>query len=87
MLSIFSISKISCAFDSDICTCKPSISLFAFSSKVLMSATSFVEIVSLIFLISFGLNAIEKKPNILFAVADDMSHASAYGYKFLKTPN
>ena len=28
-----------------------------------------------------------KKPNILFAVADDMSHASAYGYKFLQTPN
>ena len=29
----------------------------------------------------------QKKPNILFAIADDMSHASAYGYKFLKTPN
>ncbi|AWG23678.1 heparan N-sulfatase [Flavobacterium faecale] len=28
-----------------------------------------------------------KRPNILFAIADDMSHASAYGYKFLKTPN
>ncbi|EMI17033.1 heparan N-sulfatase [Rhodopirellula maiorica SM1] len=26
-------------------------------------------------------------PNILFAVADDMSHASAYGHKFLSTPN
>ncbi|TYA74651.1 sulfatase family protein [Seonamhaeicola marinus] len=29
----------------------------------------------------------QKRPNILFAIADDMSHASAYGYKFLKTPN
>lgn len=29
----------------------------------------------------------EKRPNILFAIADDMSHASAYGYKFLNTPN
>ncbi|WP_158965420.1 sulfatase [Paraglaciecola sp. L3A3] len=28
-----------------------------------------------------------KPVNILFAVADDMSHASAYGYKFLNTPN
>ncbi|GAA4237900.1 sulfatase [Postechiella marina] len=28
-----------------------------------------------------------KQPNILFAIADDMSHASAYGYKFLKTPH
>ena len=29
----------------------------------------------------------QKRPNILFAIADDMSHTSAYGYKFLKTPN
>lgn len=29
----------------------------------------------------------QKRPNILFAIADDMSHASAYGYKFLSTPN
>ena len=28
-----------------------------------------------------------KQPNILFAIADDMSHASAYGFKFLNTPN
>ncbi|NIJ45912.1 arylsulfatase A-like enzyme [Wenyingzhuangia heitensis] len=28
-----------------------------------------------------------KRPNVLFAIADDMSHASAYGYKFLQTPN
>ena len=27
------------------------------------------------------------RPNILFAIADDMSHASIYGYRFLKTPN
>eukprot|EP00729_Bicosta_minor_P011603 gene11603-4544_t len=26
-------------------------------------------------------------PNILFAIADDMSHASAYGHTFLQTPN
>ncbi|WP_221409095.1 sulfatase family protein [Reichenbachiella versicolor] len=29
----------------------------------------------------------QKRPNILFAIADDMSHASAYGYNFLSTPN
>ncbi len=28
-----------------------------------------------------------KRPNILFVCADDMSHASCYGYKFLSTPN
>lgn len=28
-----------------------------------------------------------KKPNILFAIADDASHMSAYGHKFLQTPN
>ncbi|QVY66007.1 sulfatase [Polaribacter sp. Q13] len=28
-----------------------------------------------------------KRPNVLFAIADDMSHASAYGYHFLQTPN
>lgn len=27
------------------------------------------------------------RPNILFAIADDMTHASAYGFKFLKTTN
>ncbi|MEO0452724.1 MAG: sulfatase [Verrucomicrobiota bacterium] len=32
-------------------------------------------------------NAETKRPNILFAIADDMSHASAYGYQFLDTPN
>lgn len=32
-------------------------------------------------------NAEAKRPNILFAIADDMSHASAYGYKFVSTPN
>lgn len=34
-----------------------------------------------------SLSAFEKRPNILFAIADDMSHASAYGWKFLKTPH
>ena len=29
----------------------------------------------------------QPRPNILFAIADDMSHASAYGHKFLSTPN
>jgi arylsulfatase A-like enzyme len=33
-----------------------------------------------------GLAAAER-PNILFAIADDMSHAGAYGYKFLHTPH
>ena len=28
-----------------------------------------------------------KRPNILFAIADDASHMSAYGHKFLQTPN
>lgn len=28
-----------------------------------------------------------KRPNILFAIADDMSHASAYGYEFVSTPH
>ena len=28
-----------------------------------------------------------ERPNILFALADDMSHASCYGYRFLDTPN
>ncbi len=28
-----------------------------------------------------------KRPNILFAIADDASHMSAYGHTFLKTPN
>ncbi|SMP43775.1 Arylsulfatase A [Neorhodopirellula lusitana] len=28
-----------------------------------------------------------KAPNILFAIADDMSHASCYGDSFVKTPN
>lgn len=38
-------------------------------------------------LFCLSLSASEKRPNILFAIADDMSHASAYGWKFLKTPN
>jgi N-sulfoglucosamine sulfohydrolase len=29
----------------------------------------------------------QPRPNILFAIADDLSHASAYGHKFLSTPN
>ena len=41
----------------------------------------------LLIFVSVSANALEKKPNILFAIADDMSHASAYGYKFLKTPH
>ena len=28
-----------------------------------------------------------KRPNILFAIADDASHMSAYGYEFVDTPN
>lgn len=28
-----------------------------------------------------------KQPNILFAIADDMSHASVYGFEFVNTPN
>ena len=28
-----------------------------------------------------------KQPNILFVVADDMSHTSIYGYDFVNTPN
>ena len=28
-----------------------------------------------------------KRPNILFAIADDASHMSAYGHSFVKTPN
>ena len=28
-----------------------------------------------------------KRPNILFAIADDASHMSAYGHKFVHTPN
>ena len=34
-----------------------------------------------------GASFAAEKPNILFAIADDMTHASAYGFKFLKTPN
>lgn len=29
----------------------------------------------------------EKRPNILFVCADDMSHASCYGYEFVSTPH
>jgi len=28
-----------------------------------------------------------KRPNILFAIADDASHFGAYGFEFVKTPN
>ncbi len=31
--------------------------------------------------------ALKKRPNILFAIADDMSHASAYGHKWVSTPH
>lgn len=34
-----------------------------------------------------NLTSAAKRPNILFVVADDMSHTSCYGYDFLKTPN
>jgi arylsulfatase A-like enzyme len=27
------------------------------------------------------------RPSILFAIADDASHMSAYGHQFLRTPN
>ncbi len=29
--------------------------------------------------------ALKKRPNILFAIADDMSHASVYGHKWVST--
>ncbi|PHS06948.1 MAG: heparan N-sulfatase [Blastopirellula sp.] len=45
-------------------------------------------VASLILLAIFqGATHAAQRPNILFAIADDMSHASAYGYKFLDTPN
>jgi len=31
--------------------------------------------------------ALKKRPNILFAIADDMSHASAYGHDWVRTPH
>ena len=34
-----------------------------------------------------GLNTATSRPNILFAVADDMGQASAYGTRWVKTPN
>jgi N-sulfoglucosamine sulfohydrolase len=34
-----------------------------------------------------GLSAGASRPNILFAIADDMGHASAYGTRWVKTPN
>lgn len=40
-----------------------------------------------VFSASAGKSSAADRPNILFAVADDMSHASAYGYTFLSTPN
>jgi len=33
------------------------------------------------------MNTKNKRPNILFALADDASHFSAYGHKFVKTPH
>ena len=39
---------------------------------------------SLVF-VSCGGNVVRGRPNILFAIADDMSHAIAYGHKFLQT--
>ncbi|MFD2257542.1 sulfatase [Luteolibacter algae] len=49
-------------------------------------------LLSLFFLLLLPLRAAElsdtsSRPNLLFVCADDMSHASAYGYKFVKTPN
>jgi arylsulfatase A-like enzyme len=35
----------------------------------------------------FNAGAAAARPNILFAVADDMGHASAYGTRWVKTPN
>ncbi len=37
--------------------------------------------------LGMGTQAVAERPNILFAIADDMSHASCYGYTFLQTPN
>lgn len=42
---------------------------------------------TVVVLSAFESGAAGKRPNILFAIADDMTHASAYGFKFLKTPN
>lgn len=45
-------------------------------------------IITLFFLfIIINSDAQKKKPNILFVVADDMSHTSIYGHKFVNTPN
>ena len=37
--------------------------------------------------LSFLLMAQKKQPNVLFVVADDMSHTGIYGYDFVKTPH
>ena len=34
-----------------------------------------------------GLSTAAARPNILFAIADDMGHASAYGTRWVRTPN
>ena len=46
-----------------------------------------VSMITVLLSVVLSVFAEDKKPNILFAIADDMSHASAYGYKFLNTPN
>ncbi|MGY8771520.1 MAG: sulfatase family protein [Pirellulales bacterium] len=51
--------------------------------KPIKSLLTLMFVVTIFHDVSFA----EKRPNILFAIADDMSHASAYGYKFVDTPN
>lgn len=43
--------------------------------------------IMLFMVLGLSTRADAKRPNILFAIADDMSHASCYGYAFLDTPN
>ena len=57
---------------------------FALSTR---GAFTLIELLAVL-VCSTMLNKVEAKPpNVLFAIADDMSHASAYGYKFVNTPN
>lgn len=48
---------------------------------------TFVSLGIILFVCNSNAQTQAKRPNILIAIADDMSHTSAYGYKFLKTPN
>ncbi|MGB2273189.1 MAG: sulfatase family protein [Flavicella sp.] len=41
----------------------------------------------LVFILVTHSSVSSQQPNILFVIADDMSHTSAYGYDFVKTPH